>query len=125
MGNRRMHRFDVAFDSSYPAGGETLSLGPVRMRTLDLIIISPTNGYFFEYDYDNNKIKVIAPIAEAVNSLVASVDPGGVSVTSNAANGNIITLTGTPGFDATAGGEVPNATNLAALDGVRCLAIGY
>lgn len=52
----------VAFDSSYPTGGESISLP----FTPVLVIIAPTSGYVFEWDYDNNKIKAFYADYDAV-----------------------------------------------------------
>jgi len=125
IGNRRMHRFDVAFDASYPTGGETFVPGTVHMRDIDMMLISPKNGYIFEYDYSEDKILVFNTRGAVENTLVASVDPGATTVVSNAANGEIISLTGDAGVTGGAGSEVDNATNLVLLTGVRCLAIGF
>lgn len=49
----------MAFDTSYPIGGESLaSLVPF---TPSQIYIAPTAGYHFEYDRTNNKIKAFTP----------------------------------------------------------------
>ena len=46
----------MAFDSSYPTGGEDFS--SLLHFTPDLVNIPPYNGYIFEYDYTNEKVKV-------------------------------------------------------------------
>lgn len=125
MGNRRMHRFDVDFDSSYPTGGESLDLGLVRMRKIDVIIISPKDGYLFEYDYTNDKIQVITPVAEVADSLEITIDVGATAVKSSSVNGDIVSHIGQAGISAAAGSEVAPTTDLSSLTGVRCLAIGY
>jgi hypothetical protein len=43
----------IAFDSSYPTGGETVTGIPF---TPDVFLASPTSGYVFEYDATNNKL---------------------------------------------------------------------
>jgi hypothetical protein len=125
IGNRRVHQFDVAFDSSYPEGGETLDMGQVRLREINIIIISPTSGYLFEYDYTDDKIKVITPVAAVEQTMQASVDPGGTAVKSTSESGGIVSLTGNAGITAAPGNEVIALTDLSALTGVRCLAFGY
>lgn len=125
IGNRRMHRFDVAFDSVYPTGGETLSLGPIRLRDIDMMMISPTDGYLFEYDYTNTKIKVLTPVGEVLDSLDLRVQVGATAVQSTSINGQIIDHDGRAAIDAAPGSEVAQNTDLSTLTGVRCLAIGY
>jgi hypothetical protein len=46
----------VAFDSSYPTGGEALDLA--ANRNLKRLILQSTAGYVFSWDQANQKIKV-------------------------------------------------------------------
>jgi len=50
----------IAFDNSYPTGGEsyTALLPLVGLTVCDRIEINNEKGYVFEVDYDNSKIKV-------------------------------------------------------------------
>jgi len=125
IGNRRMHRFEMAFDTSYPIGGETFPKGLVHLRDIDMMLISPRNGYLFEYDYAEDKVLVYNPRGAVTDSLVAEVDPGATTVVSNAANGPIISLTGEAGVTGGTASEVDNGTDLVLLTKVRGLAIGY
>ena len=59
-GNKRAKIMDVAFDSSYVSGGESLTPSDVNMSTVEDVIILPKSGYAFEYDFTNQKIKVFA-----------------------------------------------------------------
>ena len=52
---------DVAFDSSYPYGGESFTPNDIGMSAVHKLHIEPKNGYTFEYDYTNKKIKVFSP----------------------------------------------------------------
>lgn len=47
----------IAFDSSYPQNGEPLTANDIGMDQIDSIRIDPKNGYTFEYDYTNAKVK--------------------------------------------------------------------
>ena len=47
----------LAFDSSYPLGGESLTFD----HELKHIEIEPQGGYTFEYDHTNKKVKVFRP----------------------------------------------------------------
>jgi len=60
-GNKRVVMFDLAFDSSYAYGGETLTKASRRMADVDKVIVQSKNGYTFEYDETNEKVKVFAP----------------------------------------------------------------
>lgn len=58
FGNKSVVVADVAFDSSYPYGGESLAIGvDLGLHTVDLALIEPKNGYSFAYDRANNKIQ--------------------------------------------------------------------
>ena len=43
----------LAFDSSYPTGGESLTPPMVGLRHIEAIDVRPQAGFVFEYDYDN------------------------------------------------------------------------
>lgn len=59
FGNKSVVVADVAFDSSYAFGGETLAIAAdLGLHTVDMALIEPKNGYSFTYDRANNKIKV-------------------------------------------------------------------
>ena len=70
IGNKWIVFFDVAFDSSYPAGGEVLSGTSVGLNSVDYVSIQPfgvgvsavsnTTGYVFSYDYTNKKIQAFS-----------------------------------------------------------------
>lgn len=57
-GNRRISTVTVAFDSSYPNGGESFVPADVGMRVFDRVDIEPRFGFNFDFDYTNNKILV-------------------------------------------------------------------
>lgn len=88
----------VAFDNSYPTGGEQLGsaataaagAAALGLSTVLFLHASSTSGYTFEYDYAG---KLLAYYGN-----------------NDAADGPLI--------------EVPNATDLSAVTGVRILAIG-
>jgi hypothetical protein len=61
-GGRAQVTANLAFDSSYPAGGTNLYPDELfGMHTVEFALISPASGYSFDYDYTNKKIKVFAP----------------------------------------------------------------
>jgi hypothetical protein len=75
----------VAFDSSYPTGGETLTLSKLFLGTLSAITIGSKSGYVFSYDYTNNKILVYG---------TSTSDPYAGSLQEKANATNLSTLTG-------------------------------
>lgn len=60
LGKRRMIIADIAFDNSYPAGGESLPLRTLGLGSVDAMFINPKSGYLMEYDISNKKVKVFA-----------------------------------------------------------------
>jgi len=46
----------IAFDSSYPTGGESLDLSGYFPNAVHLVLIEPQAGYVFVYDYTNKKV---------------------------------------------------------------------
>ena len=50
----------LAFDSSYPLGGEALTFGSFNTKPT-VVNIPPNSGYSFEYDRTNEKVKVFTP----------------------------------------------------------------
>lgn len=47
----------IAFDSSYAVGGESLTASDLNLRGVSFLLVAPKNGYVFEYDYANRKLK--------------------------------------------------------------------
>lgn len=84
----------IAFDSSYPTGGEDAGDISDYFRNLDSILIEAAGGYSFEYDATNDKIKAYwvdttvdgAPQAEVANT----TDLSGVTAAKFVATGRLI-----------------------------------
>ena len=55
-GSKNVVRGTIAFDSSYPTGGESLTPANVGLSTITNLSVSPKSGYTFEYDYTNQKL---------------------------------------------------------------------
>jgi len=82
MGLRRMSRGTIAFDNSYPTGGEAITAANLGFKvTVEEVLISGGQlGYCFEWDKTNSKLKVVMPVgaprvlnpAEAARNLVAA-----------------------------------------------------
>ncbi|RLI16876.1 hypothetical protein DRO41_00255 [Candidatus Bathyarchaeota archaeon] len=121
FGNKRVLFFDVDFGFFYHPGGEELKPSTLGLQHFDFVDAPSKGGYIFEFDYTNNKIKVLYPQGgEKVGTHDggASVDSGDVQVTSTAANGDIITVR------AGKAREVAAGCNLSNLTGVRVMVIG-
>jgi hypothetical protein len=91
----KMSVVDIAFDSSYPTGGEAITVGNIAhgFKSIITILAEPsTNGYILSYDSTNSKLKVWQTNADYSGD--------------------------TPLI------EVTNATNLS-LETFRCTIIGY
>jgi hypothetical protein len=56
LGNKRMSVFEIAFDSSYPTGGESLVPRNIGLSEIDILLAEDASGYNFEYDHTNKKI---------------------------------------------------------------------
>ena len=61
VGNIRQTIATINFDSSYPTGGESLTARNLALGTVDNLQVFPKNGYMFEYDYTNSKLKAYHP----------------------------------------------------------------
>lgn len=112
----------IAFDSSYPTGGELANgaNGITRhFKSCKQIICEQNSGYLFQYDQSNTKIKVLVPFATQANGGVA-----GANNTIVVANSQT-EIAGAGAVGQYAGTEVSNTANLVALTAVRFVAYGY
>lgn len=71
--NKRVNYADIAFDSAYAYGGESLTPANLNMSAIDQIIINSRGGYQFDYDYTNQKVKVYQPAPPIVFEEVVTV----------------------------------------------------
>jgi hypothetical protein len=120
----------VAFDSSYPTGGEAMDMSKVFPTSVHIVLFETKAGYIFEYDYTNKKVKAKYPTK---TQAVANSGANQLIATSGAATASAVDAT-TPHITAPAGfrsavdpgvaEEVANAADLSALTDVRFLAIG-
>ncbi len=74
-GSRKTAHFNLAFDSSYPWGGEADDVQ--HLAVIEHVDIDQINGYHIDYDYDNNKFMVFKKyppiIYEELQTCVAKV----------------------------------------------------
>lgn len=62
FGNKAIALADVAFDSSYPTGGESFDPETLfGLHDVSLALFESQHGYSCQYDYANKKIKIFAP----------------------------------------------------------------
>ena len=78
-GSRQAVEGTLAFDSSYPKGGESLTAAMLGLAAIVEIRVEPTNGYALEYDHTNAKLKAF--YAQAL----------GIPVLNTTAVGNVTT----------------------------------
>lgn len=126
-GNARMCKVQIAFDSSYPTGGESLTAADLGLKTIDFISIQAKNGLVFEYDYTNFKVLAFTQGILVGTAGSATLDDypvtagpgvtGSLSVSFDNAIG-----AGTHRFGALK--EVPSTNDLSTVTGVRIFAIG-
>jgi hypothetical protein len=82
----KIHLLELAFDSSYPTGGEPLSAAACGFdRSIDFLIAEPAAGYTFEYDHTagtliarrgDNANASAAPAVEVANAVNLSTVTG-------------------------------------------------
>ena len=128
FGNRVVATGTIAFDSSYPTGGESLTANNVGLNTIDYIGIQTTLGLIFEYDYTNAKILayLMGVTTGASASTSAGATKGAKLVDSQAAQttSRLLGTTVSTTYDLGFLKQVPNTTNLSTITGVRFCAIG-
>jgi len=136
MGRESVREGVIAFSSSYATGGMELTPANLRLQVITFIDIPMRSGFLFEYDYTNRRVRVFHPRAAIANTLAVSTPAlphasGATAVTSSVATtpdhaaGAACAVSGVAGVAAGAGAEVPNATNLSALTGVKFRAYGF
>lgn len=73
LGNKRATIFDVALDDTYAFGGEDLTPAQVGLSVAEQVLISGQGGYTFEYDTDNEKLKVFTLAPPVIHEEVVTV----------------------------------------------------
>jgi len=74
ISKRALQHVDIAFGSSYPYGGESVSENQIGLQEIDAMFIPAVQGYSFEYDKANKKIKVFQPAPAIQHQERQSVD---------------------------------------------------
>lgn len=127
IGTQRAVYGEVAFDASYPTGGETLDLVDLTDNFLSdpanctFLLFAPTNGYTFEWVQSSGTagaLKAFAPAAVAAHTHTIAVTAGtaGDAVTNNAgvleSSGGQDLTTASNGAISAGPNEVANTTDL-------------
>ena len=98
MGNKKVVRADIQFDSSYPANGEPLTPGELSMGSFDIVLIAPSGGMLFAFIHASNLVKAWFPSGGAATTTLAdpsvAVASGGTAVTSTAAQPDLTETSG-------------------------------
>ncbi len=125
-GNKRAVRGTIAFDASYPTGGEALTAATLGLSVIDEITFTPTSGFVFEYDHTN--ATVLAYAQGFVTGSTAAADTTVGSFVEDIAGAETAWRAMDMPVDTTLvlGGllQVADTTSLAAVTGVRFIAVG-
>jgi hypothetical protein len=135
IGNKRLHTFKLAFDSSYPTGGMSLPASKLGLKAIDFIDFEDASGLSFEYDHTNAKVIARYPLAAHTHTITVKGGVSGTVAIGIESDNNNVAISKTTSTDRTgitgiqansraAADEVPNGTNLSSLTDVRGFAIG-
>lgn len=119
LANKRVVFAELAFDSSYPTGGESLTANALGLLDIDRVFVEPKDGYTFEYDHSASKLKAMVPVNVVAGSGTAATN----NFVFKSATGTL-EVDGTGTAFQVAAAEVANTTDLAALTGVKVMVIG-
>ncbi|MEM2125708.1 MAG: hypothetical protein QXQ53_04855 [Candidatus Methanosuratincola sp.] len=135
FGNKRFVTFTIAFDSSYPTGGESLTAANLGLSSIDFLLVEPAHGLLFEYVHSTSKLKAMYPSVTHTHTITIKGGESGtvaIGIASDANNSYLSKtsstdrtgITGIQNASASAATEVPNGTDLSSLTDVRGFAIG-
>lgn len=124
--NRNILICDIDFDISYPTGGEAFAASQFGWGEFDLVLVSPTGGLIFEFDYANELLLAFeqgfrtgstaaAAAGNATNvedfaAAETSFEAAGVAVDTNISMGALR--------------QIGNTVNLSSITNARVFAIG-
>lgn len=133
-GNDRVVYGYLTFDSSYPTGGEALSIATASngfiFHTYKFMQVLPVGGYTFLYDSANSKVLAYAVGSSAhTHTITVTNTSTGTAVKytngSLKVSGNATSITtGSTTLTASALSEVANGTDLSALTAVPYMLFG-
>jgi hypothetical protein len=137
FGNKRVITATLAFDASYPTGGEPLAAVDLGLSAIDFLFAECSNGYLFDYDHANAKMVVrnsvgththdiaigASGVVQGANNSIVWKDATHIE-TSGTGAAATITTAAAGSFAVGPGSEVGNTVSLASLTEVRIFAIG-
>lgn len=80
FGDRRVHFFDIAFDTSYPTGGESLTAADLGLSRVDLVLCEPASAaagataVVVKYDRTNSKLQAYGQQPTSATTTVIPLD---------------------------------------------------
>lgn len=118
----------IAFDSSYPTGGESFTPADLGLRTVDLMLFQQnTLGFTFSYDYTNSKVLVYAQGAAHAAGGAATLDDYAVTAGPGVSSGISISRETAAGAVTSRWGplkEIAASDDLSTVTGVRFVCYG-
>lgn len=78
LGTLHANVADITLDNSYPTGGYPINPASVGLDSIDVMVISASVGYLFDFDHVNSKLKVFVTGASA--GAVLNQVTGGVNL---------------------------------------------
>lgn len=79
LNNRTVVMCELAFDSSYPTGGESFTPASVGLGEFDFVALQSKGGYQLEYDAANQKIKAYQPVQPITAESILITDADGAA----------------------------------------------
>ena len=109
----------IAFDSSYPTGGESITDITGKFKECLQIQCDNFGGYLFTFDKTNSKLKVLAPVDVVAGSGTAATNNFVFKSTTAT-----LEVDGSGTAFQVAGAEIANTTNLSGITAARFIAFG-
>jgi len=116
----------IAFDSSYPTGGESFTAADLGLRTIDLMLFQQgTIGLTYSYDYTASKVQAFAQGVLVGSAGAAIMDDFPVTAGPGVTASTSVSLaTGAATIGLGSLKEVPSTNDLSTVTGVRFVAFG-
>lgn len=127
-GNQYIVAGTIAFDSSYPTGGESFTAADLGLRIVDMMILqSGSSGFAYEYDYTNSKVLVYSQGAAHATGGAVTMDDYAITA------GPGVSASVSMSFETGAGAvthrwgplkEIASTDDLSTITGVRFVCFG-
>jgi hypothetical protein len=109
----------IAFDSSYPTGGESVTDISAKFKHLNRLVCDNASGYLFEYTHSTDKLVVRTPMYAAASAETLTVNNGLFKTSTS-----IIAVDGTGTAFGQQGIQVDDTTDLSGVTNVSFIAYG-